>query len=68
MIQNDSELDIAVKWRNNFKTAMNITIAKMPEKTFTEIEKKRFFLETQQNMLDIFNEDIKEYLATKRRN
>ena len=61
MIENDKQLAITKKWRDDFQAAMQETIRKMPETTEDDRSKKQLYIDTQQSTIDCFNEEIKDY-------
>jgi hypothetical protein len=63
MIENDKQLAITQKWRDDFQAAMEKTILTLPEETENDRLRKKYMIKAQQSTINCFDEEIADYLT-----
>ena len=61
MIENDKQLAITQKRRDDFQAAIEQTILTLSEETENDRLRKEYMIKAQQSTIDCFNEEIADY-------
>lgn len=61
MIENDTQLAITQKWRDDFQATMEQTILTLPEETENDRLRKEYMIKAQQSTINCFDEEIADY-------